>query len=126
MDQPLLYEKGWGKKLTYVIAFSKDEVQDVTWRYTHNYDDIINRRKIFPSEETLTLLISKLNFKRQNSNEYSKSRKKFVLKRSVIELAELITAPPGCKKISEILNDEKNYSERISGSISWRISRGEM
>ena len=35
-DTPLIYEGGWGKKLTYVIAVSKDEWVDVTPRYTLN------------------------------------------------------------------------------------------
>ena len=44
-DKPLLYEHGWGKKLTYVIAFAVDGIQDVTWRYTTKQSQVLARRK---------------------------------------------------------------------------------
>ncbi|VDK73875.1 unnamed protein product [Onchocerca ochengi] len=44
IDTPLLYEKGWGKNLNYVIAFGLDHIQDVTWRYTFNHFATLGRR----------------------------------------------------------------------------------
>ena len=41
MDQPLLYEKGWGKQLTYCIGFSSQEIVDVSKRYV--LDNLMNR-----------------------------------------------------------------------------------
>ncbi|XP_058793997.1 peptide-N(4)-(N-acetyl-beta-glucosaminyl)asparagine amidase [Phymastichus coffea] len=124
MDQPLIYEKGWGKKLSYIIAFSKDEIQDVTWRYTRNYEQAMKLRK-YCSEETLALFLRKLNEERQTSEGYSSVRRKFVLKRCVIELANMINAPPGHEKSVEDYKNEADYVGRTSGSLAWRMSRGE-
>eukprot|EP00971_Amphidinium_carterae_P027475 541143-Amphidinium_carterae.1 len=51
LDSPLVYEKGWGKKLTYCIAFARDHVRDVTLRYTRNYNSVLQRRNQFSEAE---------------------------------------------------------------------------
>ena len=59
-DTPLLYEAGWGKKLSYVIACNKDEVVDVTKRYTKKYDEVCTRRNAVP-EDWLAAAVSLLD-----------------------------------------------------------------
>ncbi|KAF6313197.1 N-glycanase 1 [Rhinolophus ferrumequinum] len=65
-DKPLLYEIGWGKKLCYVIAFSKDEVVDVTWRYSCKHEEVISRRTEI-KEEVLRETINGLNKQRKET-----------------------------------------------------------
>ena len=49
-DAPKMYEKGWGKKLTYVVAISSKEVVDVTPRYVVNLKANRLRRDLVPED----------------------------------------------------------------------------
>ncbi|KAL6429024.1 hypothetical protein ACFW04_008076 [Cataglyphis niger] len=120
IDKPLMYEKGWKKKLTYVIAYSKDEVQDVTWRYTQDQEAVMKRRKIC-TEESLIQFLRSLTDQRQNSPNYSSARKKYVIMRSLLELADMLYIPNLQNK-----NSNEIYEGRTSGSLAWRLARGEI
>ncbi|XP_053785620.1 peptide-N(4)-(N-acetyl-beta-glucosaminyl)asparagine amidase isoform X2 [Desmodus rotundus] len=113
-DKPLLYEIGWGKELSYVLAFSKDEVVDVTWRYSCKHEEVISRRTQI-KEELLRETINELNKQRQMS--LSENRRKELLQRIIVELVEFIS--PKTPKPGEL-------GGRISGSVAWRVARGEM
>ena len=120
MDRPLMYEKGWKKQLTYVIAYSKDEVQDVTWRYTRDQPGVMKRRNLC-SENSLLQLIRSLNRQRQCASGYNASRRQYVTKRALLELVELIRMPEESSS-----DDCESYEERSSGSHEWRLGRGEV
>lgn len=55
-DNPLLYEKGWNKKLNYIIAIAKDGVYDVTKRYTRKWHEVLSRRNITTEAELSAVL----------------------------------------------------------------------
>lgn len=43
-DRPLMYEKGWGKKLTFVFGVTPRSVEDVSARYTADHAAMVQRR----------------------------------------------------------------------------------
>ncbi|KAF5292300.1 hypothetical protein FQA39_LY03334 [Lamprigera yunnana] len=113
-DTPLIYESGWGKQLTYVIAYSADEVQDVTWRYTSQHNVVLARRNRCTENELVEALL-KLRSERQQN--FSSSKKEYLTKRILNELIELMI---------EKKPKESDQQGRISGSEGWRVARGEV
>ncbi|XP_046482236.1 peptide-N(4)-(N-acetyl-beta-glucosaminyl)asparagine amidase [Neodiprion pinetum] len=120
LDRPLMYEKGWGKKLSYILAFSKDEMQDVTWRYTSDQKAVLKRRKLC-SESNLVSIITSLSENRRRTS-CSIPRQQYLIRRSLMELVELIIYHFGNNRKDE---SDKDYHGRTSGSLAWRLSRQE-
>ncbi|XP_034247208.1 peptide-N(4)-(N-acetyl-beta-glucosaminyl)asparagine amidase [Thrips palmi] len=112
-DSPLMYELGWNKKLSYIMAYTHDNVQDVTWRYSANHKEILRRRKYCSEEQLLETIMSLRKRLQQN---LSSARKEYLLKRTLFELVELWKEPS---------QKDGVYQGRQSGSLAWRLSRGE-
>ncbi|XP_008483232.2 peptide-N(4)-(N-acetyl-beta-glucosaminyl)asparagine amidase [Diaphorina citri] len=113
MDSPLLYERGWNKKLTYVLAASVEEVQDVTWRYTADYKGTLQRRNKVSEADLMNAILS-INKTRQSS--LSPNRRQYLTHCLISELVEFLT-PPSVP--------EGEMGGRTSGSLEWRLDRGE-
>eukprot|EP00095_Tigriopus_kingsejongensis_P002100 maker-scaffold244_size240795-snap-gene-1.29 protein:Tk02100 transcript:maker-scaffold244_size240795-snap-gene-1.29-mRNA-1 annotation:"peptide-n -(n-acetyl-beta-glucosaminyl)asparagine amidase" len=117
-DKPLLYEVGWGKKLTYVIATSKDEVQDVTYRYSRDHAALRSRRTKV-RERWLTESLLKLTNDIQRG--FERNRMLQLTERRLIELVHLLEPLDQPSH-----TDGERLSGRQSGSIAWKMARGEM
>lgn len=113
-DKPLLYELGWGVKINYIIAFSVDEIQDVTWRYSCKHHEVKqNRTKV---EESW--LISTLeNLRTILQQNLPPERKDKLASRQMKELVEFMMPKSA---------DSKGLSGRTTGSLAWRLGRGEI
>nr|XP_048693163.1 peptide-N(4)-(N-acetyl-beta-glucosaminyl)asparagine amidase [Caretta caretta] len=102
------------KNGTYKIIRSILEVVDVTWRYSCKHEELLSRRTQV-KEAALRETIERLNKLRQQS--LSESRKRVLLERIIVELVEFIS--PKTPKPGEL-------GGRISGSMAWRVARGEI
>lgn len=74
--------------MSYVIAYSPEEVQDVTWRYSSQHQEVLKRRK-FCNEEQLIKVLMELRKNRQMA--FSVARRNYLTKRLALELADMLT-----------------------------------
>jgi len=119
-DKPLLYDKGWGKRLTYVVAFGKDEAVDVTRRYVADYAQCLGRRTECDEgwlAATLGALTARLRAGRDGDEVTQLSA------RDAIDADELSRAgahvPPADVPFDDLPG-------RTTGSVAWRAARGEL
>ncbi|XP_010440773.1 PREDICTED: peptide-N(4)-(N-acetyl-beta-glucosaminyl)asparagine amidase [Camelina sativa] len=115
-DKPMLYEKGWNKKLNYVIAISKDGVCDVTKRYTKKWHEVLSRRAL-TTESSLQDVVRTLTRERRNSLMYQSLPKLETRDRHEQEELERNLYSPDDASVS--------LPGRQSGDREWRIQRSE-
>lgn len=115
-DSPLVYEKGWGKKLSYIFGFTSKTVTDVIKKYSRDETGTLPRRTKC-SEEYLTNLITKLNKEALAGVADSE----VILYRRKADKDHFTAAfLAGDVDLKE---DEK--VGRVSGSLEWRTARSE-
>ncbi|KAK7397300.1 hypothetical protein VNO78_18468 [Psophocarpus tetragonolobus] len=115
-DKPLLYEKGWGKKLNYTIAIAKDGVYDVTKRYTRKWHEVLSRRTML-TEPSVSSVLS--NITKEIRRGFASQLLSNIEARDMEENKEL--------EGSLHAEDDKSLSlpGRRSGNEEWRKTRSE-
>lgn len=119
----MMYEKGWGKKLTYVIGFARDHVVDVTRRYTQKFDELLSRRNQF-SEQELKRAVAAISECATDRSlaalpEPLASKRRAVLERRAEEEEQQLSGQAAPIKPEEEVG-------RTSGDANWRSQRGEL
>lgn len=115
LDEPLLYEKGWGKKLSYAVAVGVGSASDVMRRYTEKFDDILTRRTAY-DETWLASEIEKLN--QEAVAAVPVAERTAATKRNEADRAEMLGSGGADPNAEELPG-------RQSGSTEWVQSRGE-
>ena len=114
-DKPLLYEAGWGKQMSYVIAVGVSGVADVTKRYTKKFESLLPRRSC--SEAWVDSYLAQITASLRSS--LSKDLVNRLVARDAKDAASIQAASENS------LGDENSLPGRQTGSSDWIASRGE-
>ncbi|PWA80807.1 peptide-N-glycanase 1 [Artemisia annua] len=115
-DTPLLYEKGWNKKLNYTIAIAKDGVYDVTKRYTRKWHEVLSRRTL----TTETAVSNTL------ANITRECRRNMTSAISALEERDLKEMQELNQNLHSQIDDAVSLPGRLSGDKEWRTLRSEI
>lgn len=122
---------GWGKKMSYCIAFSNEGATDVTRRYVRNATDHGADRNRAPEEVLLWIMNEIRRMRRENLSKEERRRliaeddreekelRGYVVQALAAEIGRMLpTRPPAS-------GDEQKLPARRSGAAVWREARGE-
>lgn len=114
-DAPKMYERGWGKKLTYIIAISAKEVVDVTPRYVLSCTSNRMRRDLVPEDWLKTIL-------EQTRKKLLFGQTDEVVAKYASRLAEEMKelAAESLKGSTSIAFSQSEVVPRSTGSVEWR------
>jgi len=119
IDTPNVYESGWKKNLSYVVAVSRDQIQDVTWRYSLKEPNQLFLRRKDCQETWLVGFIYRMNCHFQSV--LPQEKRDVLRERCARELVQLLWTP--WKESEAKVTDMEG---RQSGSEAWRRARNEL
>lgn len=131
-DTPKLYERGWGKRLSFVVAFGKDDVVDVTKRYVLDFENVTTkeRRAVLPDPrdevwvaEAIAARVEALRRGASETDPAKRARRANELRaRDAREAASL----HNFSFEDSGFGTKDDSRGRTTGSLAWRAARGEL
>ena len=117
-----IYEKGWGKKLSYIFAASRDEICEVTGKYSRKLhsNEFKSRRSLVP-ELVLAGILDRVDREHKSKIHLSNDRRRELQRRRTKEVLEI------CSNQGKDWGDLDHINVgRQTGSFEWRRLRGEL